>query len=434
MAIWTSLRRRVTKRIFVKGFRAASVQPFAVRLELDPPAGPSRLRDGETLGPSANCNPRARGAVDRLTLVIGSLGGGGAERVLSAMANYWAARGRSVTLITLSSARDDWYVLDKRVRRVALAEARRSGAWPRAVLRNLRRIWRLRGAIRASDPDVVVSFIDTANVLTLWATRTLNRPVIVSERIDPRVHEISRWWNWLRELSYPWAAGIVVQTESASRWAEARFDPRRVTVIPNSVPHPRVDASEPLRIPKPYVAAVGRLEPQKGFDLLLRAAAMAFREFPEWSLAIIGEGPERTRLEALVTQLDLSGRVQFVGRHPDPARMLNHADLFVLSSRYEGFPNVLCEAMATGLPVVAFDCPSGPRDIVRHGVDGLLVPPRDSVALAQAMTRLMGDAALRRQFSSRAVEVLDRFGQERVMRLWDQLLTSIKKRPRESTF
>lgn len=401
---------------------------------MNPPAAPSTLRGGDAPGIGSTCDARAGDGVDRLTLVIGSLAAGGAERVLSNMANYWAARDKAVTLITLSSTGDDWYALDKRVQRVALGEARRSATALQAVLNNLRRIWRLRRAIKASNPDAVVSFIDTANVLTLWATRTLNRPVIVSERIDPRVHRISGRWNWLREFSYPWAAAIVVQTQSVSRWAETRFDARQVTVIPNPASLPRAGAAEDLRIPKPYVAAVGRLEQQKGFDLLLRAAAVAFRQFPEWSLAIVGEGSERARLEVLLTELGLSDRVQLVGRQPNPAQVLSHADLFVLSSRYEGFPNVLCEAMASGLPVVAFDCASGPRDIVRHEVDGLLVPPEDPAALAQAMTRLMGDAELRRRFSSRAVEVLDRFGEERVMRLWEELLTRVKKAPRGSAF
>jgi len=396
-------------------------------------AARSLSRDDQESGLDSNTDERACSAVSRLTLVIASLAAGGAERVLSNMANYWATRGKSVTLITVSSAENDWYTLDKRVQRVGLGEARRSGTTLQAVLNNLRRVWRLRRAIRASRPHAVISFMDTANVLTLWATRTLNVPVIVSERIDPRAHMISGFWNRMRDLSYPWAAGIVVQTEAVSKWASARFDPRRVTVIPNPALVPTAKSAEKVRVPKPYVVAAGRLEQQKGFDLLLRAVAAVFSDLPDWSLAIVGEGSERARLEALLTELGLSSRVHLVGRHANPAHVFGQADLFVLSSRFEGFPNVLCEAMASGLPVVAFDCPSGPREIVRDEVDGLLVPPEDCAALANAMTKLMRDPKLRRQFSSRAVEVLDRFSEDRVMGIWESLLTKVTNVPRKST-
>src|SRR2546423_7411804 len=160
---------------------------------------------------------------------------------------------------------------------------------------------------------------------------------------------------------------------------------------------------------------MGRFTQEKGFASLIRAFGVVACKHPEWTLEIWGDGPVREELVEVTRQHGLHDRVILPGYTSSPHERMRNADLFVLSSRTEGFPNVLCEALACGLPVVSFDCPCGPREIVRHGVDGVLVPNGDIDALAVALGEMMGDHQRRSSFASSAPEILERFGTQSVM-------------------
>lgn len=357
-------------------------------------------------------------------MVISSVSAGGAERVLTIMANYWAKKGWAIHLLTFSdAATPPFYELDPSIIYVPLGLARESTNSLAAAWNNLWRVCRLRSAIRATRPDCVVSFIDQVNVLTLLATRGMRIPVVVSERVYPPAHPLGTAWEWLRNLTYPRAGKVVGVTARAI----SHFSPRiraRARVIPNPIVRPE-HRSEPrpaARLPRPSILAVGRLERQKGFDLLLRAFAECAKQHPGWTLAILGEGTLREELESTARELGLGPRVEFRGRVSNTWDYFRQADIFVLASRFEGFPMALCEAMASGVAVVATDCPSGPREVIRDGVDGLLVPNEDVPALASAMAGLMSDAELRGRLGARATEVAERFNLEKVMGMWTELL------------
>jgi len=365
----------------------------------------------------------------RLTLVIPSLAGGGAERVLSTLANYWQGMGRGVTLLTYDDGTvPPFYGLDPDIRHVPLGIAQDSRHFVAGVRNNLRRVSALRAALRGSAPDAVVSFLEQTNVLTLLATRGSGTPAVVSERMDPASYRVGAAWERARRWTYPSASAVVVQTQRAADYFPRSLRPR-VRVIPNPVVPPPV-TKDPSGgpSPRPALIAMGRLHPQKGFDLLLRAFAGTRELHPEWSLTILGEGPSRAELEALRDRLGLAGCVSLPGRVKAPDAFLARADVFVMPSRFEGFPNALCEAMACGLPSISADCPSGPREIIRHGVDGLLVPKEDVGALAAALRRLMSDAGERRRLARRAPEVTERFSPDKVLGMWEELLGHVTRR------
>ncbi len=362
----------------------------------------------------------------KIAMGISSLGGGGAERVISIMANYWAGKGRDVTVITLASEEKDVYHLDERVRRAAFdLEKKSQGAWD-ALKNNLQRILYLRKTLRASRPDVVIGFSEHMSVMMLLATLGLSIPVIVFEHTDPRQAPLDRFWGFLRRWSYFRAKGIVLLTEELKGVAAQNWPEKLLHVIPNPavVVESNKDAPPPFELPPRFIVAMGRLVPLKGFDMLLEAFSRCERD--DWSLVILGEGEDRPRLEHLVKKFNLEQRTLLPGRVAEPSLILRRAGIFVLSSRYEGFPMALVEAMACGVAVLSFDCPTGPSDIIRDGEDGILVPPEDISALTGAMTWLMDDERQRHRLATRAPEVMERFCVEKVMDQWDALLASVR--------
>lgn len=359
----------------------------------------------------------------RCTLIIHSLTSGGAERVISRMANYWAAKSWEINLLSFDGGTEPpFYDLDSRISHIPLGIA---GYSPNPIIgmgNNLTRIQKLRAAIIKSKPHVVISFMHQANEIVLLATRGLNLPVIVSERNDPARQTISKIWTKLRQWTYPFADRIVVQTKRAGNYFSDRLQDR-IVVIPNPVILPPGDKELTNQLlDARSLIAIGRLEYQKGFDLLLEAMAKLKDGYSEWTLTILGEGELRSQLESLRDRLGLGDRVHLVGRVKNPNEFLKQADIFIMSSRFEGFPNALCEAMACGLAVISTDCPNGPREIIRDGADGILVENENVSALATAMERLMSDEKGRKSLGDRATEITERFGLEKVMLAWESLI------------
>lgn len=365
----------------------------------------------------------------KLALVISSLGGGGAERVMSLLANAWVARGDAVTLITLAPDSRDTYALDARVRRVALDVAGNSANVLAALAHNVVRIRALRRAIVACQPDAVISFIAESNVRVLIAAAGLRVPVIVSERTFLNGHHMRGIWRRLRRWSYPRAAAIVAQTRRCADDLESLVR-RRVEVIANPVSLVPPTPGEPPRAAAGTrtLLAVGRLAPEKGFDLLIEAFAEVAPRHRDWRLLILGEGPLRADLVRAVQTRGLGARIALPGFDPHVRAAMRQADLFVLSSRYEGFPNALLEAMTEGLACVSFDCDAGPRELIAQRVNGWLVPPGDAHALAGALDTLMRDAALRARLGRQAREISHAYSLPGILEQWNALLRSVAPR------
>ncbi|MEA2427512.1 MAG: hypothetical protein QOF37_1140 [Thermoleophilaceae bacterium] len=216
---------------------------------------------------------------------------------------------------------------------------------------------------------------------------------------------------------------LAVLTESDRREYEAELErPTRVVAIPNAVPAPE---GPPSDLSRPVVLTAGRLTRQKGYDHLIPAFASIAPQEPDWTLRIAGAGPKREELDGLIEEHGAAGRVQMLGHVRDMPRQMQEASMFVMSSRWEGFPMVLIEAMSKGLPVVSFDCPTGPADIVEHGTTGFLVPQGDEAGLAEAMLELIRDEPKRRRFGAAAAERAAEYTLARVGPRWEELLAEV---------
>ena len=358
---------------------------------------------------------------DHLMLAVPSLGAGGSERVISHLANHWAEAGRRITIVTFDAPSfEPYYALHPAIRVVKLALPALSKPLAAALLRTGRRIHALRRVLREQEPDVVISFLTKMNIMMLQAARGTGIPVVISERNNPYLQRFGPMWSRARALSYPRAHSFVTMTQRAADFYPEAQRPR-LTLIPNPVALPPGwrDRREGDKL-----VAVGRLDPQKRFDRLIDAFSRIAEQIPQWSLVIWGEGPERARLEAQRDALGLAGRVRLPGTTPAPGTWVETVDVFVLSSEFEGWANVIMEAMAAGLPVVSFDCPFGPREMIEDGESGILVENGSVDALAEAVLRVVKDEDLQRRLGAAAARTSERFAMETVAAQWEAVAAS----------
>lgn len=364
-----------------------------------------------------------------LGLFIGSIGGGGAQRIVCLLANAWAADGHRVTIYHNDHNNDAFpFPKAEAVRLVHLPIALPAANRLVARARFFKDILTIRRTILKAGHDLFISFLPQPNVMALLARIGTRIPVIITEWCHPE-HDIqSGYWQFLRKVTYPHADAFVVQTTDVHAWFQQNLG-LSPTVIPNPVPPAGGEKKPQDPAGRKIILAASRLIYQKNLSSLVNAFAMLAERHPDWDVHIYGIGDEQQMLEELIARHALADRVLLLGWTGELSRRLSEAEMFALPSRFEGMPMALAEAMAMGVPCVATDCPSGPADYIRSGENGLLVPVEDVDALAAAMDTLMSDAQARARMGRNATSILQRFSLEAVLKAWDRCLSDVAGRP-----
>lgn len=346
----------------------------------------------------------------RIAFVIGGMTRGGAERVISILANEYAKNGWQADIVMLLTDKVD-YDIDKRISIIDLVGKSRKN-----IISIIGWLKSFRHYVKKAEPDVIVSFVARINIITLLSTLGLRSRIVVSERNDPTLDGRSKLVDWCTKILYKRADRVVFQTNRARDYFASSI--KKNSVI---IPNPICVEQEVSGNSKHKIVSVGRLAPQKNQKMLIDAFYAVRKLHPEYSLWIYGEGELRNELEDHIRKLGLKDSVFLPGNMKHIHVNIADADMFVLSSNYEGLSNALLEAMMMGLPCISTNC-AGSDEYIKDGLSGLLVPVGDTTEMATAILKLIEDRDLRERIIDNSAQSVDNCRVEKVMQSWQNTI------------
>lgn len=360
----------------------------------------------------------------RVIIFIAKLEMGGAERVASVLANYWAKQQWEVMLLTQGTAKGDFYELHTNVERRALNLLDESTTIGAALKQNYHRITRLRKLFKSYKPDAVISLLPQSNILAILSGASLPCKIIISERSNPLQDPLNKLWKTARRLLYRFADHVVLQSSGIVTWATDFIPRSKISIIPNPLMDKfNLNANNNFKLPKGLIIiAMGRLSIEKNYDQLITAFSLVAPKVPTAKLVILGEGDQRPLLEKTIQSFNLQERVYLPGKITNPHTLVSQADIITLSSRYEGFPNALLEGMALGLPAISYDCPYGPADLIENGKSGYLIPIGNVHKMAEAIQKVLTNSTLKTTMSQEASKVSCLYASQKIISQWEALI------------
>lgn len=356
--------------------------------------------------------------IERIAIVTNSLSLGGAERISILLANWLKSKDVEVALITLNKDKEKKYELDPSIHRIALNQDSNSSIVSTTKC--------LRKSIKKYNPSTILVMGVPLSIYVIPATIALKIPLIISERNDPSNFSGKKITRILSRLFMFYAKGYVFQTHGAMKYYP-KIIQRKSAVIPNPI---MVES-----MPEPYegertkrIVSVARLVPQKNQELLIKSFKKIADNYPDYTLIIYGDGSERNKLIKLVEQLNLKSRVRLPGAVNDIFNEILDAEIFVLSSDFEGMPNALIEAMALGIPCISTDCPSGgPATLITQMDNGILVPVGNVKEMENAIENLIIDRELAANLGKKAKEVINCLDKDKICKDWLDYFNKVKE-------
>ncbi len=341
----------------------------------------------------------------------------GTERATVVVANELAQRNHEVGIICMANEGRPFFEIKPEVQLYYLYNEKDKRP---SLVRDFSRRIKLRQLYKLHKPDVIVIVGSGRSMLNIPAARGI--PNITWEHFNANVN-----WHLLHPLSRKLAAmfsdKIVTLTNQDADNYKRKFRAKNAVCIPNPI---TIDNVHKSPLTEKRVLAIGRFTYQKGFDMLLDAWSKVQNKNNGWKLRIIGTGKMQAVLLDKISQYNLSESIEMISSSDNVTKQYQEASVYVMSSRYEGLPLVLIEAMAMGLPIVSFDCETGPKEIVENNVTGCLIPAFDTERLALELDGLMNDESKRKFFSENAVKRAERFETGIIVDKWEQLFQELK--------
>lgn len=360
----------------------------------------------------------------RIGFLISNLSAGGAERATSSLANYFSQHGHEVEIITFKDS-DSFYTLEDKVTHLRLGfdEIALSLSLKR-IFGALKRMFKIRSFIKKRKLDVLIGMSFSMTWYTVFATKFTKTKSVGTERNNPYKYKATKINSFLRKFFYKFCDGYVFQTKKSSLFFTDKLKKRDI-IIPNAIFNETVYKLTVPEKREKLICAVGRLNEQKRFDILIDAFASIAEKIPEHRMIIFGEGDLRKELEERVSSYSLEERIFLPGTDPEAVKIVNRAEVFVLSSDLEGMPNVLMEAMAMGVPCVSTRCDMGPEELIENEKNGLLVDVGSTQQIAQAMFGIIKNPDLSEKLSSNARELIKTHSIDAISKKWLDFLKSI---------
>lgn len=349
----------------------------------------------------------------KLVFIVHNLGFGGAQKMLVYVAEACLPHYRTIKLLALSDKNTE-LTIDSRIYIDKLNYVLYENKIKK-IGEKMKTIKGIRQYLKKEQPDAVCIFGLDTFLLARIALIGLTTRIIVSERNAPTSY--GKIWYQFSKWLYQKSDSIVFQLEDVKKLYNQRIR-KKSYVIPNPYRENGVSCFEGER-KKIITAAAAKFDHRKGIDTLIRAFAIVHEKHPEYRLIVYGDGPLKDTYVTLVRKLNLVENVSFPGSVSNVAEKINDSSAFVLPSRNEGIPNVLMEAMGTGVPCVACDCiPGGPRLLMNSGERGILVPVDDIKTMADAMIQIIENPKLQKELSTKGQEIKDIFSDKKIKRMW----------------
>lgn len=357
---------------------------------------------------------------NKIFFYINNLEKGGAERVIIQLASQFCDNGSEVVIVTSYFGNDE-YTVSSNIRRIVLEEEHYV---ENRIKRNLKLIKKLRSILKKEEPDILIAFMQEPNFRAILATKGLKTKCLISVRNDPNREYAGKIGKFIGKRILPLADGCVFQTKEAQKWFPYKLQ-KKSKVILNEVSECFFNVEHS---PNNNIVAVGRLCEQKNHRMLIEAFSKIEKDFSEKKLLIYGTGSLKKELELLIEEKKLENKIFLMGTTNDVSQILKTAELFILSSDYEGMPNALLEALAVGVPCIATDCPcGGPKMLIEQEVNGILIPIKDTNQLTIEMRRVLSDKKLRERLGTNAKQKAKEYKPDVVFKQWEQFVKDIVK-------